>query len=62
MALFAEFRRRNVLKVALLYVVASWLILWFIQNTGEVAIRITWFHRASASGERFHFWHARIEG
>ncbi len=36
MALFAELRRRNVLKVALLYAVASWLILWFIQNTAEV--------------------------
>jgi zinc protease len=35
MALFAELRRRNVLKVALLYVVASWLILWFIKNTGQ---------------------------
>ncbi|MDH3532049.1 MAG: insulinase family protein [Gammaproteobacteria bacterium] len=29
MALFAELRRRNVLKVALLYVVSSWLVLWF---------------------------------
>ena len=36
MALFAELRRRNVLKVALLYAVASWLILWFVQHTGEV--------------------------
>ncbi len=36
MALFAELRRRNVLKVALLYVIASWLILWFVRNTGEV--------------------------
>jgi len=30
MALFAELRRRNVLKVALLYVVSSWLIVWFV--------------------------------
>jgi len=30
MALFAELRRRNVFKVALLYAVASWLILWFV--------------------------------
>ena len=30
MALFAELRRRNVLKVALLYAVACWLILWFV--------------------------------
>ena len=32
MALFAELRRRNVLKVALLYVIASWLLLWLIKN------------------------------
>jgi zinc protease len=30
MALFAELRRRNVLKVALLYAVSSWLVLWFV--------------------------------
>jgi len=30
MALFAELRRRNVLKVALLYVVTSWLVIWFV--------------------------------
>jgi len=30
MALFAELRRRNVLKVALLYAVACWLIIWFV--------------------------------
>ena len=30
MALFAELRRRNVLKVAFLYVVASWLAVWFV--------------------------------
>lgn len=35
MALFAELRRRNVLKVALLYAVASWLLLWFVGATGE---------------------------
>ncbi|MDJ0700322.1 MAG: pitrilysin family protein [Woeseiaceae bacterium] len=28
MALFAELRRRNVFKVALLYLVAAWLLLW----------------------------------
>lgn len=42
MALFAELRRRNVLKVTLLYVVASWLILWFVQNTGEVLGLPSW--------------------
>jgi len=36
MALFAELRRRNVFKVALLYAIASWLVLWFIDHTGEV--------------------------
>jgi zinc protease len=30
MALLAEIRRRNVIKVALLYVVLSWLIIWFV--------------------------------
>jgi len=35
MALFSELRRRNVLKVALLYLIASWLILWFVVNAGE---------------------------
>ena len=34
MALFAELRRRNVLKVALLYVVASWLLLWIVRSGG----------------------------
>lgn len=42
MALFAELRRRNVLKVALLYVVASGLILWFVRNTGDVLGLPTW--------------------
>ncbi|MGI9270235.1 MAG: M16 family metallopeptidase [Woeseiaceae bacterium] len=42
MALFAELRRRNVLKVALLYAIASWLILWFVQNTGEVLGMPSW--------------------
>ena len=36
MAIFAEIRRRNVLKVALLYAVASWLLLWFVRHTSEV--------------------------
>jgi zinc protease len=30
MALFAEMRRRNVFKVALLYAVLSWLVVWFV--------------------------------
>jgi len=46
MALFAEIRRRNVLKVALLYTVASWLILWFAKHTGEVLGLPAW-------GEKF---------
>ncbi len=36
MAIFAEIRRRNVLKVALLYAVACWLLLWFVRHTSEV--------------------------
>lgn len=43
MALFAELRRRNVLKVALLYLIASWLILWFVLNAGEALGLPTWF-------------------
>ena len=46
MALFAELRRRNVLKVALLYAIASWLILWFVQNTGEVLGLSEWAESA----------------
>jgi zinc protease len=42
MALFAELRRRNVLKVALLYVVASWLILWFVQGPGAALDLPSW--------------------
>ena len=34
MALFAELRRRNVLKVAILYIIAGWLLLWFVLNAG----------------------------
>jgi len=30
MAFFAEMRRRNVFKVALLYAVGSWLVVWFV--------------------------------
>ena len=30
MAMFAEMRRRNVFKIALLYAVLSWLIVWFV--------------------------------
>lgn len=46
MALFAELRRRNVIKVALLYVIASWLALWFVLNTGEVLGLPSWTRRA----------------
>ena len=46
MTIFAEIRRRNVLKVALLYAVASWLLLWFVRNTGEVLGLPAW-------GEKF---------
>ena len=42
MALFAELRRRNVLKVALLYVVAAWLIVWFVGAIQESVIVPIW--------------------
>ena len=32
MGLFSELRRRNVLKVALLYAVASWLLIWVVNH------------------------------
>ncbi len=32
MSLFSELRRRNVIKVALLYAVASWLVVWIIDH------------------------------
>ena len=35
MALFSELRRRNVFKVALLYAIASWLIVWFVEALQE---------------------------
>jgi zinc protease len=35
MALFSEIRRRNVIKVALLYAVASWLIVWIVDHLVE---------------------------
>ena len=41
MAVFAELRRRNVFKVALLYAIASWLIIWFvgaIESTSDVPV------------------------
>ena len=39
MSLFSELRRRNVLKVALLYAVASLLIVWIVDHavSGEMA-------------------------
>jgi len=35
MALFAELRRRNVFKVALLFAVASWLVVWLLEGARE---------------------------
>ena len=48
MALFAEIRRRNVLKVAVLYIIAGWLILWFVLNTGSVLGLPPWADTAAA--------------
>ena len=50
MALFAELRRRNVLKVALLYVIASWLALWFVGVTSEALELPTWSYKALLVG------------
>jgi zinc protease len=35
MALFSELRRRNVFKVALLYAIASWLVVWIMGGVQE---------------------------
>lgn len=42
MALFAELRRRNVLKVALLYAVACWLVVWFVDVVQTEVSVPTW--------------------
>lgn len=42
MAWFAEMRRRNVLKVALLYAVLSWLVAWFVSAIQSDVILPTW--------------------
>jgi len=39
MSLFSELRRRNVIKVALLYAVASWLLVWIVsQMVGSLGL------------------------
>ena len=35
MAFFAELRRRNVFKVALLFAIASWLVVWLLEGARE---------------------------
>ena len=41
MALFAELRRRNVFKVALLFAVASWLVVWLLGDLqGRVSLPV----------------------
>jgi zinc protease len=42
MALFAELRRRNVLKVALLYVVASWLVVFLVDSVQARLVMPIW--------------------
>jgi zinc protease len=42
MALFAELRRRNVLKVALLYAVASWLVVFLIDSVQARLVMPVW--------------------
>ena len=42
MTLFSELRRRNVIKVALLYAVASWLLIWVVNHLVEGAGLSAW--------------------
>lgn len=42
MALFAELRRRNVFKVALLFAVASWLVVWLLEGARESVSLPVW--------------------
>ena len=42
MAWFAEMRRRNVFKVALLYAISSWLIVWFVDAVQSEVVLPTW--------------------
>ena len=42
MAVFAELRRRNVLKVALLYVIASWLVLLLVEGASDSTVLPIW--------------------
>jgi zinc protease len=42
MAFFAELRRRNVFKVALLFAVASWLIVWLLEGARETVHLPVW--------------------
>jgi len=42
MALFAELRRRNVVKVALLFAVASWLVVWLLGGVQESVSLPVW--------------------
>ena len=42
MALFAELRRRNVFRVALLFAVASWLVVWLLDGLQESVSLPVW--------------------
>jgi zinc protease len=42
MAWFAEMRRRNVFKVALLYAISSWLIVWFVDAVQSEVVLPAW--------------------
>jgi len=42
MAWFAEMRRRNVFKVALLYAISSWLIVWFVGAVQSDVVLPSW--------------------
>ena len=38
MSLFSELRRRNVIKVALVYAVACWLVVWIIDHLVDIGL------------------------
>lgn len=42
MALFTELRRRNVFKVALLYAVACWLVVWIVREAQDALTLPSW--------------------
>ena len=46
MSLFAELKRRNVFRVAVFYIVMSWLVLQVIDVVGPILVLPDWIARA----------------